>query len=51
VVAIPPWAARIRCARVEPERGSERRKRGVGLALTFVFYSSGDAPYHSGSAS
>jgi hypothetical protein len=36
VVAIPPWAARIRCARVEPERGNERRKIGVGLALTLV---------------
>src|SRR5688500_15943914 len=24
------WAARIRCARVDPDRGSERRNRGVG---------------------
>jgi hypothetical protein len=26
----------MRCAKVEPERGSEKRNRGVGLALTFV---------------
>ena len=26
-------AARIRCARVDPERGNEKRNRGVGLVF------------------
>ena len=28
--------SRIRCARVDPERGSDRRNKGVGLMLTIV---------------
>jgi len=27
----------MRCARVDPERGTERRNRGVGLLLKVVY--------------